>query len=212
MEDKNKAVVVKRDDEVVDAEVGAQKAVAPKQPQNFNNQFDMAELLSTAGQLEVTEEQRAILQKPLTPDEIEIRPDGLIYLPWVEYQTRLDKAFGTAWSMVPNGMPRYDQSTNQIIWGFYLVVKGLLVDFAVGGQEYRPTGGLNFTDAIEGCKSNALMRLCKRLSIGLDMWRPSFVRAWKEKYAESYQGTDWRGSKKTFWRKKANVTETKETK
>jgi len=194
---------------VTDVAVVAQEKVAIPPTENFNAKFDLTDLLKTAGQLKIDDVQRAVLQKPLTVEEIEIRPDGLIYLPWVEYQTRLDKAFGTAWSMVPNGMPRYDQSTSQIIWGFYLVVEGLLVDFAIGGQEYRTSGGLNYTDAIEGCKSNALMRLCKRLSIGLDMWRPSFVRNWKEQYAESYQGTDWRGSKKTFWRKKAIAKETK---
>ena len=209
MEKKEIAVRGAQDAEVVAHEPRGQ--AAPPAPSNFNNQFDMADLLKTAGRLKVSAEQREVLQKALTPDEIEIRPDGLIYLPWVEYQSRLDRAFGTEWSMVPNGKPRYDVATNQIIWGFYLVVQGNLVDFAVGGQEYRPTGGLNYTDAIEGCKSNALMRLCKRLSIGLDMWRPSYVRAWKEKYAESYQGKDWRGSPKTFWRKKAqeNIKEGK---
>ena len=196
-----KDVVVRKED-VHDVVVEEQKAKAPASTENFNNKFNMEELLKTAGRLHITEEQRAVLQKPLTADEIEIRPDGLIYLPWVEYQTRLDKAFGTAWSMVPNGMPKFDQSSGQIIWGFYLVVQGLLVDFAVGGQEYRTNGGLNFSDAVEGCKSNALMRLCKRLSIGLDMWRPSFVREWKEKYAESYQGKSWNGAPKTLWRKK----------
>lgn len=198
----NKKAVATTDVKDVAVVVSEQKMATPPAQQNFNNAFSMAELLKTAGQLRIDKEQRAILQAPLTVDEIEIRPDGLIYLPWVEYQTRLDKAFGTAWSMVPNGMPKYDANSKQIMWGFYLVVHGLLVDFAIGGQEYREAGGLTYSDAIEGCKSNALMRLCKRLSIGLDMWRPSFVKQWKEKYAESYQGRDWRGSPKTLWRKK----------
>lgn len=196
-----------------DAEIVTQDKKEVAVAETFDNKFDMASLLSTAGQLKISAEQKAVLQAPLKPEEIEIRPDGLIYLPWVEYQSRLDAAFGTEWSMVPNGMPMFDKGTGQIVWGFYLVVQGKLVDFAVGGQEYQPGNrGLNYTDAIEGCKSNALMRLCKRLSIGLDMWRPSFVRNWKDTYAESYQKPDWQGRPKTYWRKKTIKAEKKETK
>ena len=209
MENKTRDVAVRgsQEAEVVEAKPQEDaKALAT----TFDNRFDMADLLKTAGLLKITPEQKALLQAPLKPEEIEIRPDGLIYLPWVEYQSRLDAAFGTEWTMVPNGMPMFDKSTNQIVWGFYLVVQGKLVDFAVGGQEYKPGNyGLNYTDAIEGCKSNALMRVCKRLSIGLDMWRPSFVREWKEKYAEQYQKPDWSGKMKTFWRRKTVKAETK---
>ena len=209
MENKTRDIAVRGAQEVEVVSDGDKRLAAQEPSKTFDNKFDMAEMLKTAGQLKITPEQKSLLQAPLKPEEIEIRPDGLIYLPWVEYQSRLDAAFGTEWSMVPNGMPMFDKNTGQIIWGFYLVIQGRLVDFAVGGQEYTGTRGLNYTDAVEGCKSNALMRLCKRLSIGLDMWRPSFVREWKEKYAESYRTTDWGGRPKTMWRRKTVKTETK---
>jgi len=43
------------------------------------------------------------------------------------------------------------------------------------------------------------MRLCKGLGMGLELWKPEFIRNWKAKYAETY--TDKEG--KTKWRKKA---------
>jgi hypothetical protein len=49
------------------------------------------------------------------------------------------------------------------------------------------------------------MRLCKGIGIGIELWRPSFVRAWKEKYAEPYQD---RG--KTRWRRKDREPEQEE--
>jgi len=165
----------------------------------FDNRFDMSPLLPTAGTLVLDEKQREVLRAPVDPAMVEIRPDGLIYLPWVEYHRRLDTAFGAAWSMVPNGMPKFDRTSNQIMWGFYLIVRGTLVDFAIGGQQYMPDNDtMSYSDAIEGAKSNALMRVCKRLGIGLELWTPSFVQDWKRSHGETYQ--DARG--KTRWRKK----------
>jgi hypothetical protein len=46
------------------------------------------------------------------------------------------------------------------------------------------------------------MRLCKGIGIGLELWKPPFIRAWKEKYAETYTGKDNFGNEKTLWRKK----------
>lgn len=151
----------------------------------FNNNFDMQPLLHTAGTLIITEEQKKILQAPVPEEKIEIRPDGLVYLPWSFYQDRLDKAFGLSWSLVPQGMPKYDKYSNQVLWGFYLIINGKFIDFSIGQQEYiakNPT--MSYGDAIEGAKSNALMRCCKRLGVGLELWDKEFVENWKKKYAK----------------------------
>lgn len=34
--------------------------------------------------------------------------------------------------------------------------------------------------AVEGCKSNALMRCCKDLGIGSELWDPTFIRYFKK--------------------------------
>jgi len=181
------------------------------QPQEKQEKLDfqlqIKNLISTVGTLQITEEQTKILYASIPEEIIEIRPDGLIYLPWMEYVTRLRQAFGLEWGIIPIGLPQIKD--NLVFWGFYLLIKGKLMGFAFGEQQYQPTNlQMTWGDACEGAKSNALMRLCKGLGIGLELWQPTFIRHWKEKYAEKY--IDEKG--KTKWRKKGmnGVEEEKE--
>lgn len=169
-----------------------------KDIQILNVQTEMEKLIPFAGTIELTEDQKKILFAPVKNEDVEIRPDGLIYLPWMEYVSRLRDAFGISWAIIPYGMAK--PAGNFLYWPFYLMIQGKLAGFALGEQEYPPPGNQRMTygDATESCKSNALMRLCKGIGISLELWKPSFIRAWKEKYAETY--TDDKG--KTKWRKK----------
>ncbi|WKZ17649.1 MAG: hypothetical protein QY310_09405 [Candidatus Jettenia sp. CY-1] len=167
------------------------------------NDFDkeIEKLIPTCGTVELTEQQKQALFRPVNEQDIEIRPDGLIYLPWVEYVSRLKEAFGLNWAIVPQGMPKHNG--DYLVWGFHLIIQGKLAGFAIGEQEYNPDNAyMSWSDACEGAKSNALMRLCKGIGISLELWKPSFVNAWKEKYAESYWDTDKHGKRRKFWRKK----------
>jgi Mitochondrial genome maintenance MGM101 len=38
--------------------------------------------------------------------------------------------------------------------------------------------------AVEGCKSNALMRCCKDIGIATELWDPHYIRAFKKSEAE----------------------------
>lgn len=196
MEEKNEIVEVKQDNIPAIVE-NKNEAIQKDKP--HNNNFDMNPLLPTAGTLEITKEQEEILRAPINEKDILIRPDGLVYLSWLEYQRRLDKAFGAKWSLVPNGMPQYIKEQNLILWGFYLIVDGKFVDFAIGQQEFIPNNRtMTYGDAMEGAKSNALMRCCKRLGIGLELWDKEFVENWKAKWA--YQTKDEKG--KLIWKKR----------
>jgi len=153
-----------------------------------------------AGQIELTEKQIGILYAPTEDEDVEIRPDGLVYLPWMNYVTRMRQAFGLNWSIIPKGEPRLGPNKTSILWGFYLVIQGKLAGYAIGEQAYQMNNPkMNWSDACEGAKSNALMRLCKGIGIGLELWKPSFIRAWKEKYAETYIDQE---TNKKLWRKK----------
>lgn len=168
------------------------------------NEFPIETLLATAGTIEATEEQKAILYAPVNGEDVEIRPDGLIYCPWMEYVTRLKNAFGMSWAIIPMGNPKV--INNFVYWGFHLIIQGKLAGYAMGEQEYQPENRtMTWGDACEGAKSNALMRLCKGIGISLELWKPSFIRYWKEKYAESYYDEK-KGRK--LWRKKSgHITE-----
>ncbi|MEW6095062.1 MAG: phage protein GemA/Gp16 family protein [bacterium] len=160
------------------------------------------DLIVSVGTLIATQEQQNILFAPIDEELVEIRPDGLIYLPWMEYVSRLKKTFGLEWGIVPKGNPQIENDL--ILWGFYLVVQGKLMGFAYGEQQYQSSNPqMTYGDALEGAKSNAIMRLCKGIGIGLELWQPTFIRRWKEKYAESYIGIDKKtGKEKVYWRKK----------
>lgn len=93
-----------------------------------------------------------------------------------------------------------------LYWPFFLVIQGRIAGFAIGEQEYSQNNPrMTYGDACEGCKSNALMRLCKGIGISLELWKPSLIREWKSKYAETYEDVDKQGKKKTKWRKKGQV-------
>jgi hypothetical protein len=165
-------------------------------------QAEIVKLIPQAGTLQLTEEQKKILYAPINEEDIEVRPDGLIYLPWMEYERRLREAFGLEWCLLPGGNPK--KEGNLILWGFWLIIKGKPYGFAYGQQEYFETNPqMTWGDACEGAKSNALMRLCKGLGIGTELWKPSFIKQWKEKYAEQYWEYDEKKKKKVLkWRKK----------
>lgn len=193
--------IIMPDDAIVVAPVNAVANVAEKLPAptpQDSNETEMIKLVPTAGTVALTDKQKAILYDDIPEDEVEIRPDGLIYVPWMGYVSRLRDAFGLGWSIVPKGMPMV--KGDLICWGWWMLIDGKLAGFAIGEQKYRPNNAtMSWGDACEGAKSNALMRLCKGLGIGLELWSPSFIRKWKEKYAESFMEYN-----KLRWRKKAS--------
>jgi len=196
--------------EVVEARSGGNLIISQKTP-TFEESVraEVVKLIPTAGTLRLTDEQKLILYAPIDPEAVEIRPDGLIYLPWMEYADRLDRAFGgTGWTMIPDGSPKLQG--NQIVWGWHLVIDGAYMGYAIGGQEYYPNNPtMTWADALEGAKSNALMRLCKSIGISKELWRPSYIKAWKEKYAEYVMTRDKYGREKPIWRKKVVIEKQK---
>lgn len=180
--------------------LGPQGSAQVKELNDFSEQVD--QFVQNAGTLKLTQKQIEILYAPVNEEDVEIRPDGLIYLPWMEYVTRLRNAFGLSWAMVPQGKPKVQG--NHVVCGYHLVIDGRWAGFAYGECEYQPNNKtMTYGDVLEGVKSNALMRLCKGLGISLELWKPSFVRSWKEKYAETYEGKNWKDEKRILWRRKA---------
>jgi hypothetical protein len=150
-----------------------------------NLQFgeEIRAMIPSAGTLKLTKEQEDALYAPVQDSDVYIKTDGLIYLSWIKYAGRLTKAFGgTGWTMLPQGMPK--GHNNMIIWGFHLVINGIYCGFAIGEQQYFSNGRMTYGEACEGAKSNALMRLCKALGIGLELWDKMFIDRWLNAYAD----------------------------
>ncbi|KJX96415.1 hypothetical protein TI39_contig630g00008 [Zymoseptoria brevis] len=120
-----------------------------------------------------TPEQAEVLQAPLDFDDIEIKPDGIVYLPEIKYRRVLNRAFGPGgWGLAPRGETIV---TAKVVTREYgLVCGGRLVSIARGEQQYFDPDGI--PTATEGCKSNALMRCCKDLGIASELWDPRFIK------------------------------------
>ncbi|CAI6340418.1 unnamed protein product [Periconia digitata] len=120
-----------------------------------------------------TTEQQEVLLAPIQQDDVEVKPDGLLYLPEIKYRRILNKAFGPGgWGLAPRGESIV---TGKLVTREYgLIVQGRLISIARGEQQYFDPDGI--PTATEGCKSNALMRCCKDLGIASELWDPRFIR------------------------------------
>jgi len=141
-----------------------------------------------------------ILLAPVDEMDIEMKPDGLIYLPEIKYRRVLNKAFGPGgWGLAPRSETNVGPKV--VSREYALVCQGRLVAVARGEQEYFDPS--NIPTATEGCKSNALMRCCKDLGIASELWDPRFIREFKAKhcvdvFAEHLPTK----KKKKLWRRK----------
>ncbi|KAI1356069.1 mitochondrial genome maintenance MGM101 [Xylaria sp. FL0043] len=125
-------------------------------------------------------ETSAILQARLDPDDIEVKPDGIIYLPEIKYRRILNAAFGPGgWGLAPRGELMVQDRL--VTREYALVAHGRFVAQARGEQQYFSEDGVS--TAAEGCKSNALMRCCKDLGIASELWDPRFIRKFMKEHA-----------------------------
>ncbi|BDD58099.1 hypothetical protein MAP00_003406 [Monascus purpureus] len=120
-----------------------------------------------------------ILLAPTDPEEVEIKPDGILYLPEIKYRRILNKAFGPGgWGLVPRSESIVTPKT--VTREYALVCNGRLVSVARGEQDYFSPDGI--PTATEGCRSNALVRCCKDLGIASELWDPRWIRKFKAEY------------------------------
>jgi hypothetical protein len=170
----------------------------PELREKITVQDEIIKLIPSAGTIALSDNQLEILYAPVKDEEVEIRPDGLVYLPWQIYVNRLKSAFRMAWALIPHSPIK--KEGNLFIREYALVIDGKLAGFAFGEQSYNPNNPtMTYGDALEGMKSNALMRLCKGIGISLELWNPTFIKEWKSKHAEQYFD---RQRNKNLWRKK----------
>src|SRR5262245_5039700 len=86
---------------------------------------------SEPANLGLTRGQQARLAEPAAPEMIEIRPDGIIYTPWVAVAKRLDEVFGIGnWQLVPEGQPMLQDGF--VCWQWHLFCQGKWVSTAIG--------------------------------------------------------------------------------
>ncbi|KAH7380110.1 mitochondrial genome maintenance protein MGM101 [Pyrenochaeta sp. MPI-SDFR-AT-0127] len=128
-----------------------------------------------------TPEQSEILLAPIVFEDVEVKPDGLLYLPEIKYRRILNRTFGPGgWGLAPRGESIV--TAKLVTREYALIVQGRLVSIARGEQQYFDPDGI--PTATEGCKSNALMRCCKDLGIASELWDPRFIREFTSKWTK----------------------------
>ncbi|QSZ30124.1 hypothetical protein DSL72_004644 [Monilinia vaccinii-corymbosi] len=136
-----------------------------------------------------SKEAAEILLAPIPADDVEVKPDGILYLPEIKYRRILNRAFGPGgWGLAPRGETIVTQKS--ITREYALVAHGRQVfrtsPIARGEQDYFAPEGI--PTATEGCKSNALMRCCKDLGVASELWDPRFIRKFMKLHAKQVWG------------------------
>lgn len=152
----------------------------------------------------------AILREPIDPNDVEIKPDGICYLPGMFYRQRLNRAFGPgAWALPPRGAARRMPKSGGELVVFHgaLFVLGRFVSERMGECMYYPSnGGMTYADAYEGAVTNCLARCCKDIMPGVEvLWDKGWRDEWTRKYCETYEGKNG----KTEWRRKSSLRTSK---
>lgn len=142
----------------------------------------------------------AVLNAPVPENEVEIRPDGIVYLPGVAYRRILIRAFGAgAWALLPRGPARTMDAL--VVYHGALYILGRFVSEAVGECETR--FGMSYASSLEGARTDCLTRCCKDLGIATELWDPAWRDGWMKKYADREwdEGKDGKKGKWKYWLK-----------
>ncbi|KAF3068358.1 hypothetical protein GL218_08404 [Daldinia childiae] len=147
---------------------------------NTGDPIDWTQSYHGLGTSAFSPETATVLQARLNPEDIEVKPDGIIYLPEIKYRRILNTAFGPGgWGLAPRGQLMVHEKL--VTRDYALVVHGRFVAQARGEMSYFTEEGVS--TAAEGCKSNALMRCCKDLGIASELWDPRFIRKFMKEHA-----------------------------
>ncbi|PWN37312.1 Mgm101p-domain-containing protein [Meira miltonrushii] len=194
---------------VTDAERAAPRYTQPSSNGNgsngdvsekSNSSFDWATSFNGMSTIPFPEKVAQVLEEPVNEDDIEIKPDGLLYLPEIKYRRILNRAFGPGgWGLAPRSETNVSDKVVSREWA--LICLGRFVSTARGEQEYFDPSGV--ATATEAAKSNALMRCCKDLGIAHELWSPRFIRSFKEKKCvEVFVENVSTHKKRKLWRRK----------
>ena len=139
---------------------------------------------TNASMLKITGDEQALLQAAVNSNEVEIRPDGLIYLPQVFVRNKLNQVFGIGqWALLQHSTTK-DPEINKLYFDGSLYIRGCFAARAVGEAEYHADNVMqSWASVYESAKSDCLVRCCKDLGIAKELWMPAFGRDWQKQFA-----------------------------
>lgn len=150
------------------------------------------------------EESEAISAK-IDPKMVEIRPDGLLYLPGNLYRSILNNVFGVGqWALKHLDSGKMSRTYDEVFWyQGELWVRGAFISEAIGEQAWKPNNAnASWITAREGAKTDCLVRCCKDLGIANELWNPQYTTNWKRDNAKMVKMVNRDGNEKWFWFRK----------
>lgn len=133
-------------------------------------------------------------------DKINIKPTGEVFISHIHLRVRLSTVLGVgSWGMQPKGKPT-PMHDEWIVMPWELKIRGYSLSWTWGGARYRAANKRqSWSDALETTKSNALMRLCKDIPLGGQVWDDRHNDRFKSRhcvlvYVKTKDGTElsWR--------------------
>lgn len=77
---------------------------SPPPTSSPDSQVDWSTSFQGLSNTPFSKEAQEVLLQPVNPDDVEIKPDGIVYLPEIKYRRILNRAFGPgAWGLAPRG-------------------------------------------------------------------------------------------------------------
>lgn len=133
------------------------------------------------------------LLAPFEPGDVEVKPDGIVFLPGEWYRRRLTEAFGPGgWALLPRGPVRTRSAGGGgelVVYHGALYCLGRYVGEAYGECTYWPNNrGMTYGDAVEGALTNCVDRCCKRLGMASELWSKPWRDEWLKKNATQVDG------------------------
>ena len=167
-----------------------------------NKVDDSIAIYSGASLLSISDKEQKKLLAAFDTNMIEIRPDGLIYLPQVFWRQRLNETFGIGqWCLIIKGNTKDPERSKLYLEGV-LMVRGCYMATAVGEAEYHDNNkGQSWASVWESAKSDCITRCCKDLGIASLLWQPQFSQQWQQDNAAKVFVNN-NGNSKAVWRKK----------
>ncbi|MGC9093961.1 MAG: hypothetical protein ACP5JH_12050, partial [Bacteroidota bacterium] len=149
--------------------------------------------------------------EPPGESEYEILPTGAIYLPYPFYVRRLNEVFPN-WTLKPTGGMKEEKNKDGTIREVCVEYTLSVGDFELGtawGTGRIRNAQQDLGTALEAARSNALVRICMKRGLGLEVTSPDFVERWRMNHAEWYR--DDNGRQRWRKRKESQTAKTKKS-
>ena len=160
----------------------------------------MPDIYHGASMLKLSKKEIELLSAPVDEASVNIRPDGLLYLPQVFVREKLNETFGQCgWAWIHLG-DKPEGNKLGVVGALY--VRSHFVAKAVGEADYYPNSSMSsWPSTWESGKSDSIVRCCKDLGIGKEMWQPRFCETWTAENAIKVKVNTKKGLK-IWWRRK----------